>query len=336
MAQGDEYNALAALADYDDDCDDAATEDDDDAPTSPTSAAPVALPRLLITNGPEQAAAPAATAPLKTNQAVWLPLVVPGPDGNLFEVRVKGILGRIYKGGDPDSTECTVVIKGVNYNSLEKRGKSRTSTPRRAPRAPPQPESSALAAAARERNEVPLEDQRPPKKQKPTETEPSTRAVVRILVVEREETVPQLLGNLKPLARADLFVAAAPGAMERQNPALPHGSFLEVLFATRTVKKQTKVDLRAIVALVARIKDVAQKDLLAAIAFDCDTVSDEDLLFWPNLAFLDTETVATHGTPPQLQALVESPEYVKLAGPSERPLQKPAPPEVVEISDDDE
>ena len=328
--QGDKH-ALDALADYDDDfVDDAATEDEDDAPTSPTSptsAAPVAAPRLMITNGPEQAAAPTATAALRTNQAVWLPLVVTGPDGKPLEVRVKAILGKIYnKGGDPDSTECTVVIKGVNYNSLTKRGKSR---PRRAPRAHAQPESSAqgaAASAARERNEVPLEDQRPPKKQKP-EPEPPTRAVVRILVVEHAETVPQLLENLKPLARADLFVAGARGAMELKHPALPQGSFTEVAFVTRTVKKQTKVDLRAIHALVATIRGVAQKDLLAAIAFDSDTVSDEDLLWWPNLALLDTETVAEHGIPTQLPALVASPEYVKLAGPVRAP---PTPPKVVE------
>jgi hypothetical protein len=326
--QGDKH-ALAALVDYDDDFDDAATEDEDDAPTSPTSptsAAPVAAPRLMITNGPEQAAAPTepAQAVLRTNQAVWLPLIVMGPDGKPLEVRVSAILGKIYTSGDTDSTHCTVHIKDVDLSSLTKRGKPRV--PRRAPRAPAESSAQgAAASAARERNEVPLADQRPTKKQKP-EPEPSKRAVVRILVVEHEETVPQLLENLKPLARADLFVAAAQGAMERKNPALPQGSFTEVAFATRTVKKQTKVDLRAIVALVACIKGVAPKDLLAAVAFDSDTVSDEELLFWPNLALLDTETVAAHGAPGQLQELVASPEYVKLAGPVRAP---PTPPKAV-------
>ena len=307
--------ALDALHEYDDSdfC-----SDDEFEPSGP---------RLMICNGPaesEAAESEAAESEAAGSEAprpgkpVWLELVVPGPDGGNMDVRVAGIMGKVYKDGE----RCTVAIKGVSWRDLKPRGKKRRGhTRRQNPPAAASPAGAAGAASPRParpaspRPASPSAESPANKRQRVDKQPPATAAtaVARILVLSDPASAAALLANLQPLSAAPLFVAAKPGAGIPRELTAKH-RFTEVGYCATTYKKTEVIDLRAIATLVATCCAVDLENLSCAISYDAGAYPDAPLASLPNLALLDEADVRANGIPDTLAAIAASPAYSALTG----------------------
>jgi hypothetical protein len=298
--------ALAALNEYDD----SDFSEDEFEPSGPL---------LMICNGPAESEAAeseaAGSEAPRPGKPVWLELVVPGPDGGNMDVRVAGIMGKVYKDGE----RCTVAIKGVSWRDLKPRGKKRRGhTRRQNPPAAASPAGAAGAASprpARPASPRPASPsaESPASKRQRADKQPSETAVARILVLSDPASAAALLANLQPLSAAPLFVAAKPGTDIPRELTAKH-RYTEVGFCAKTYKKAEVLDLRAIATLVATWCAVDLENLFCGISYDADAFPDAPLASLPNLALLDEADVRASGIPDTLTAIAASPAYSALTG----------------------